>query len=136
MLPTEFYSVSVHIAGPTINPTDFTKEFGVEPTWQRSPGGQVSGGAWVLDTKNHVLGNRLIEHLSWLRSRLGAQRTRLQALGEAGLAHLSVRGAPESWDFSGIGPDSELDLGLRLEFVVFRKGPTTIRVDDVRYVDE
>jgi hypothetical protein len=136
MLPTDWYSVSVHIAGPTVDPNALTKEFGVEPTWQRLPDSRASVGAWVIDTKDHVVGNRLIEHLAWLRSRLGAQRTRLQALGEAGLAHLSIRGAPDSWDFDGCNPDSELDLGLRLEFVVFRKGPTSIRVDDVRYVDE
>ncbi len=137
MLPTEWYSVQLSIEGPSIDPSALTKEFGVEPTLQRSPDTPPAGfGVWAIDTKDHVAGNRLVDHLSWLRSRLGAQRTRLQALGEAGVAHLYVRGPHESWDFGGLNPDSDLDFGLHLEFVVFRQGPTTIRVEDVRYVDK
>ena len=136
MIPLEWYSVSVMIAGSTVDPTALTTEFGIEPTWHHLPNAESDIGAWVIDTKDQVVGNRLVEHLAWLQSRLGSHRTRLQALGDAGLAHLSVRGSHESWDLGGWSPESEMDMGLRLGFVVFQKGPTTIHVDNVRYVDE
>jgi hypothetical protein len=136
MQPVDWHSVQIQITGPRVDPAALTKEFGVEPSQHSPNGAGVGGGAWILDTKDQVSGNRLVDHLNWLRSRLRGHRSRLSALGEAGLAHLYVRGAPEAWDFAGITQDLALELGLHFEFVVFRKGPIDIRVDETRYADE
>ena len=142
MLPAEMPSVQIQISGPTIDPAALTTEFGVQPSIHRtldaSPGSQSGhrgNGIWIIDTQAHVAGYRLVDHRAWLQSRLAPHQSRLQALGREGLAHLYVRGAPESWDFGGYAT-SELRLGLPLEFVVLRKGPSAIRVGEVRYVDK
>ena len=123
-------SVSLHITGLSIDPDVLTRTLSVAPTMSRTfQTASEPVGAWVLDTRDHVLGNRLVDHLRWLSERLARAESQLRALHQENEVELLAAGAPDSWDWEGMeGNDLATRLGLDLTFVVFRPGPREIRI--------
>ena len=124
-------SVSLQISGASIDPNALTRTLGVTPTTSRMLSSLPSEpiGLWLLETRGHVLGDRLVDHIRWLLSRLAGAEAELRALREYSHVELLAAGAPDAWDWAGMeGDDLATPLGLELAFVVFRPGPREIRI--------
>ncbi len=124
-------SLCLHVSGASIDPDALTRTLGVTPTTSRllaSPETE-SIGLWILDTRGHVLSDRLVDHLRWLENRVANRESELRALREHSEVELLAAGASDSWDWTGMeGDDLSTRLGLQLAFVVFRPGPREIRI--------
>ena len=124
-------SLCLQISGASIDPDAVTEKLGVTPTMSRMLPSQTSEpfGVWVLDTRGHVLSDRLVDHVRWLSSRLTGAESELRALRDHSEVELLAAGAPDSWDWAGMEADDlSTRLGLDLAFVVFRPGPREIRI--------
>ena len=124
-------SMSLQISGTSIDPDALTRTLGVTPTTSRLLTSQVSEpiGIWALDTRGHVLSERLVDHLHWLLSRLAGAESELRALRNSSRVELLAAGAHDAWDWAGMEGDELLArFGLELGFVIFRQGPNVIGI--------
>lgn len=133
--------ITVEIGGPGVDVAMLTRELGVTPTWAHDPaarpdedgGGAPGWGYWALNTRGHVTGNRLADHLRWLADRLAPAEGTLRRLASAGTARLLIQGAPETWVRDPATDEQErLRLGLSLAFVAFLKGSPQLNVGNVK----
>jgi len=128
--------ITLEIAGLGVDPLALTRELGITPTSTSDTSTRPPGwGYWNLDTRSHVHGDWLADHLRWLGDRFRGALPALHSRAAAGSARLLAHGAPHTWVLDTAGEWERQRLGLPLSFAVFVKADPEIKVVRAVFAD-